>query len=57
MEQRFLSMPIGYYISIQQLKIDLVWDPIRSESDFNSFSPAMSWLGLTNKRNLFSFRT
>jgi hypothetical protein len=42
MEQRFLSMPIGYYISIQQLKIDLVWDPIRSDCGFQQLSPAKS---------------
>ena len=32
--QRLLSMPIGYYISIQQLKIDPVWDPIRNDPEF-----------------------
>jgi hypothetical protein len=34
MEQRFLSMPIGYYISIRQLMIDPVWNPMRSDSGF-----------------------
>ena len=32
--QRLLAMPIGYYISIQQLKIDPVWDPIRNDPGF-----------------------
>jgi hypothetical protein len=27
-------MPIGYYVSIQQLKIDPVWDPIRNDPRF-----------------------
>jgi len=26
--------PIGYYISIQQLKIDPVWDAIRNDPEF-----------------------
>ena len=25
--RRLLSLPIGFYISVQQLKIDPVWDP------------------------------
>ena len=29
--KRLLSIPIGYYISIQGLKLDPVWDPIRNE--------------------------
>jgi hypothetical protein len=29
-----LSFPIGFYISIQQLKIDPVWDPIRNDPGF-----------------------
>jgi hypothetical protein len=32
--QRLLSIPIGFYISIQQLKIDPVWDPIRNDPRF-----------------------
>jgi hypothetical protein len=27
-------MPIGFYISIQQLKIDPVWDPVRTDPGF-----------------------
>jgi len=44
-EQRFLSMPIGYYISIQQLKIDPVWDPIRSDSGFQQLLAAEELVG------------
>jgi serine/threonine-protein kinase len=32
--RRLLSMPIGFFISIQQLKIDPVWDPIRNDPGF-----------------------
>jgi serine/threonine-protein kinase len=32
--QRLLSIPIGFYISIQQPKIDPVWDPIRNNPGF-----------------------
>lgn len=32
--QRLLSIPIGFYLSIQQLKIDPVWDPIRNDPRF-----------------------
>jgi hypothetical protein len=32
--QRLLSIPSGYYISIQQLKLDPVWDPIRNDPGF-----------------------
>jgi hypothetical protein len=32
--RRLLSLPIGFYISIQQLKIDPVWDPIRNDPGF-----------------------
>jgi len=38
--QRLLSIPIGFYISIQQLKIDPVWD---------SFSPAKGQSRRTSK--------
>ena len=32
--RRVLSLLVGYYISIQQLKIDPVWDPIRNDPGF-----------------------
>jgi hypothetical protein len=32
--QKLLSMSIGFYISIHQLKIDPVWDPIRNDRGF-----------------------
>jgi serine/threonine-protein kinase len=32
--QRLLSIPIGYYISLQELKLDPVWDPIRNDPEF-----------------------
>jgi hypothetical protein len=32
--RRLLSIPIGFYICIQQLKIDPVWDPIRNHPRF-----------------------
>ncbi|MGB9154993.1 MAG: hypothetical protein WCB20_00785 [Chthoniobacterales bacterium] len=32
--QKLLSMSIGFYISIHQLKIDPVWDPIRNGPGF-----------------------
>ena len=32
--QKLLSMSIGFYISIHQLKIDPVWDPIRNDPGF-----------------------
>ena len=32
--RHLLSLPIGFYISIQQLKIDAIWDPIRNDPGF-----------------------
>jgi predicted component of type VI protein secretion system len=32
--QRLLSIPAGYNVSIQRLKIDPVWDPIRKDPGF-----------------------
>jgi tetratricopeptide (TPR) repeat protein len=32
--RRLLSIPAGIFISLQQLKIDPVWDPIRSDPGF-----------------------
>jgi hypothetical protein len=45
MEQRFLSMPIGYYISIQQLKIDSVWDTFRNDSGFQQLLAGKELVG------------
>jgi len=44
-EQRFLSMPIGYYISIQQLKIDPVWEPFRSDPGFQQLLASKELVG------------
>src|SRR5262249_17263859 len=43
--QRLLAMPIGFYISIQQLKIDPVWDPIRSNSGFQHLLAGKELIG------------
>ena len=32
--RRVLSLAAGYYVSLQQLKIDPVWDPIRNDPGF-----------------------
>src|SRR4029077_8590680 len=32
--QRLLPLPAGFSISIQQLKIDPIWDPIRNDPEF-----------------------
>jgi hypothetical protein len=45
MEQRFLSMSTGYYISIQRLKIDPVWDPVRSEASFHRLLAGKELIG------------
>jgi len=38
-------MPIGYYISIQQLIIDPVWDPIRNDWGFQRLLAAEELVG------------
>jgi TolB-like protein len=43
--QRLLSMPIGHYISIQQLKIDPVWDPIRTNPEFQQLLVGKELIG------------
>jgi tetratricopeptide (TPR) repeat protein len=43
--RRLLSMPIGFYISIQQLKIDPVWDPIRNHSGFKDLLSSKEQVG------------
>jgi len=37
--------PIGYYISIQQLKIDPVWDPIRTDPGFQQLLAGNEQIG------------
>jgi Predicted integral membrane protein len=43
--QRLLSVPIGYYISIHQLKIDPVWDPIRNDARFQRLPVGKEQIG------------
>jgi serine/threonine-protein kinase len=43
--QRLLSMPIGNYISIQQMKIDPVWDPIRNDPEFQQLLAGKEQIG------------
>jgi len=43
--RRLLSMPIGFYISIQQLKIDPVWDPIRNDLGFQQLLVSKEQIG------------
>jgi serine/threonine-protein kinase len=43
--QRLLAMPIGFYISIQQLKIDPVWDPIRNDPGFQQLLVGKQQIG------------
>jgi TolB-like protein/class 3 adenylate cyclase len=43
--RRLLSMPIGFYISIQQLKIDPVWDPIRPNPGFQQLLAGKEQIG------------
>jgi TolB-like protein/Tfp pilus assembly protein PilF len=43
--RHLLTMPIGYYISIQQMKIDPVWDPIRSRPDFQQLLSGPEQIG------------
>jgi serine/threonine-protein kinase len=43
--RRLLSMPIGFYISIQQLKIDPVWDPIRNDPGFKDLLSSKEQIG------------
>jgi hypothetical protein len=47
--RRFLSTPIGFYTSIQQLKIDLVRDPIRHDPGFQQLLAGKEQSGLTSK--------
>ena len=38
-------MPIGYYISIQQMRIDPVWDPIRNDPGFQQLLAGKELVG------------
>jgi TolB-like protein/Tfp pilus assembly protein PilF len=43
--QRLLSIPAGYNVSIQRLKIDPVWDPIRSDPGFQQLLAGKDHVG------------
>jgi tetratricopeptide (TPR) repeat protein len=43
--RRLLGMPIGYYISIQQMRIDPVWDPIRHDPGFKQLLAGKELVG------------
>jgi TolB-like protein len=43
--QRLLSMPAGLQTSIQRLKIDLVWDPIRNDPGFQQLLVGKEQIG------------
>ena len=43
--RRLLAMPIGYYISIQQMRIDPVWDPIRHDPGFKQLLAGKELVG------------
>jgi len=43
--ERILSLPGGYYVSIQQLKIDPVWDPIRNDPGFQDLLTGTEQVG------------
>jgi len=47
--RRLLSLPIGFYISIQQLMIDLVWDSIRHDRGFQQLLAGKEKIGQTSK--------
>jgi serine/threonine-protein kinase len=49
--QRLLSIPIGFYISIQQFKIDPVWDPIRNDPRFQPLLAGKRPSGPNKQRN------
>ena len=43
--QRLLSIPAGYNVSIQRLKIDPVWDPIRNDPGFRELLAGKEQIG------------
>jgi hypothetical protein len=38
-------MPVGYYVSVRQLKIDPVWDPIRNDPEFQQLLAGKELIG------------
>jgi serine/threonine protein kinase/Tfp pilus assembly protein PilF len=48
--RRLLSIPAGHVASIALLKIDPVWDPIRSRPDFQQLLSGPEQIGLTSNR-------
>jgi serine/threonine-protein kinase len=42
---RLLSIPAGFAISVQQLKIDPVWDPIRNDPGFQQLLAGKELVG------------
>jgi serine/threonine-protein kinase len=46
--QRLLSLPAGFATSIQQLKIDPVWDPIRNDPGFQQLLTGKEQVGPGN---------
>ena len=43
--RRLLSIPAGMYVSIQRLKIDPVWDPIRNDPEFQQLLTGKEQIG------------
>jgi serine/threonine-protein kinase len=43
--QRLLSIPAGYNVSIERLKIDPVWDPVRSDPGFQQLLTGKELIG------------
>jgi serine/threonine-protein kinase len=43
--RRLLSIPAGLLISLQQLKIDPVWDPIRNDPGFQQLLAGKELIG------------
>jgi hypothetical protein len=43
--QRLLAMPGGFCVSIAQLKIDPVWDPIRNDPGFEQLLAGKEQIG------------
>ena len=43
--RRLLSIPAGLFVSIQRLKIDPVWDPIRNDPGFRQLLAGSELIG------------
>lgn len=43
--RKLLSIPAGVFVSIQRLKIDPVWDPIRNDSGFQQLLAGKELVG------------